>query len=66
MTELKIEGMSCSHCSAAVKRALEGVDGVTTAEVDLQAGRATVQGSAPVAELVAAVAEEGYTATPAA
>lgn len=66
MTELKIEGMSCSHCSAAVKRALEGVDGVTTAEVDLQAGRATVQGSAPVAELVAAAAEEGYTATPAA
>ncbi len=66
MTELKIEGMTCSHCSAAVKRALEGVEGVTAADVDLQAGRASVQGSAPVTELVAAVAEEGYTAAPAA
>lgn len=65
MTELKIEGMSCTHCSAAVERALKGVAGVTEAKVDLQGGRASVQGSASVADLVAAVTEEGYTATPA-
>ena len=65
MTELKIEGMSCTHCSAAVERALKGVAGVTEAQVDLQGGRASVQGSASVADLVAAVTEEGYTATPA-
>ncbi len=65
MTELKIQGMSCSHCSAAVERALKGVAGVTDAKVDLQGARATVQGSASVADLVAAVAEEGYTAAPA-
>lgn len=64
MTELKIEGMSCTHCSAAVERALKGVVGVTDAQVDLQGGRASVQGSASVADLVAAVTEEGYTATP--
>ena len=65
MTELKIEGMSCTHCSSAVERALKDVNGVTDAQVDLQGGRATVQGSASVADLVAAVTEEGYTATPA-
>lgn len=65
MTELKIQGMSCSHCSAAVERALKDVPGVTGATVDLEGGRAEVQGSAAVADLVAAVTEEGYTAAPA-
>ncbi|MFA5550627.1 MAG: heavy-metal-associated domain-containing protein [Trueperaceae bacterium] len=65
MTELKIQGMSCSHCSAAVERALQGVAGVTAVEVDLEGGSATVQGAAALADLVAAVTEEGYTATPA-
>ena len=65
MTELKIQGMSCSHCSAAVERALKEVPGVTAADVDLPGGRATVQGTASLPDLVAAVAEEGYTASPA-
>ena len=66
MTELKIQGMSCSHCSAAVERALKGVTGVTQAQVDLEAGTANVQGSAALEDLLAAVSEEGYTASPAA
>lgn len=66
MTELKIQGMSCSHCSAAVERALKGVTGVTQAQVDLEAGIAKVQGSAALEDLLAAVSEEGYTASPAA
>lgn len=62
-TELKIEGMSCTHCQAAVLKALEGVSGVVSAEVDLAAGRATVRGSAASEQLVAAIADEGYSAT---
>jgi copper chaperone CopZ len=62
--ELVIEGMTCGHCSAAVKKALEGVDGVSEARVDLAAGRATVVGSAPVSVLVQAVEAEGYRAAP--
>jgi copper chaperone len=64
MTELKIEGMTCGHCTAAVKKALEKVSGVTTAEVDLAAGRARVAGQADPAALVAAVQDEGYRASP--
>ncbi len=64
MTELKIEGMTCGHCTAAVKKALEGVSGVTRADVDLAAGRARVDGQADVARLIAAVQDEGYQAAP--
>jgi hypothetical protein len=41
---LKIEGMTCEHCSNTVARGLRGVPGVTHAEVDLATGRATVHG----------------------
>jgi len=64
MTELKIDGMTCGHCSAAVKKALEKVAGVTGADVDLAAGRAHVAGKADLAALVAAVQDEGYQAKP--
>ena len=64
MTELKIDGMTCGHCTAAVKKALERVPGVEGAEVDLAAGRARVAGTADEALLVAAVQDEGYQAAP--
>ena len=64
MTELKIDGMTCGHCTAAVKKALERVPGVEGAEVDLAAGRASVAGTADEALLVAAVQDEGYQAAP--
>jgi len=62
--ELKIEGMTCSHCSAAVTKALQGVAGVQRASVDLAHGTAVVEGSADLESLVAAVVEEGYRAAP--
>lgn len=62
---LKIEGMSCGHCVRAVTEALEAVDGVRAAKVDLEAGRAFVEydeaKTGPEA-LVGAVMDEGYTA----
>ena len=62
--ELRIEGMSCEHCVAAVRKALQAVPGVTGVEVDLPSGKATVtmdRERAAVEQLVAAVDEEGYT-----
>ncbi len=64
MTELTIQGMTCGHCKKAVEDALSSVDGVSQVEVDLDAGRATVEGGSLDA-MIAAVAEEGYTASPA-
>ena len=47
---MKIEGMMCGHCEATVKKALEGLDGVTSAEVSYEAGTAVVELSADVAD----------------
>ena len=63
-TTLKVEGMSCEHCRAAVTQALRGVGGVEAVSVDLASGLATVQGNTDLASLLEAVAAEGYAATP--
>ena len=39
---MNIEGMMCGHCEAAVKKALEAVDGVTEAVVSHENGTAVV------------------------
>ena len=62
---LKVQGMTCGHCVKSVTEALENVDGVRRAQVDLQAGRATVEydetRTSPET-LAGVVTEEGYTA----
>lgn len=47
---MKIEGMMCPHCEAAVKKALEALEGVDAAEVSHEAGTAVVSMSAEVAD----------------
>lgn len=65
-TELNIIGMTCGHCQTAVTKALRAVPGVQNAQVDLQTGRAIVEGvgegQPDLRALLAAVTEEGYTA----
>lgn len=62
---MKITGMMCSHCEAAVKKALEAVDGVAEAAVSHANGTAVVTLSAPVEDAVlkAAVEAKDYTVT---
>ena len=59
---LSIQGMMCAHCVAHVKKALEGVSGVSSVEVDLEKGTAQITLSAPVTDeaLSAAVRDAGY------
>ncbi|MBQ9779505.1 MAG: heavy metal translocating P-type ATPase [Clostridia bacterium] len=60
---LKIEGMMCPRCEAHVKKALEAVEGVTSATADHTTDTAVVTLAAPVdnAVLKAAVEADGYT-----
>jgi len=58
--ELKVTGMTCSHCQTGVTKALKSVPGVTDVHVDLHTGTATVQGNADPRQLVEAITEEGY------
>ncbi len=62
---LTIEGMMCPHCEASVKKALEELDGVLSAEVSHEAGTAVVSMNDPVADevLKSAVEAKDYTVT---
>ncbi len=59
---LKVEGMMCQHCVAHVTKALQGIDGVSSVEVNLKKKSATVELSKEIDEslLVQAVIEAGY------
>lgn len=60
---LNVRGMMCSHCEAAVKKALEAVDGVDEAKVSHEAGTAvvTLSNEVDAAVLKKAVTDAGYT-----
>nr|WP_312576549.1 heavy metal translocating P-type ATPase [Sedimentibacter sp.] len=59
---LKVEGMSCGHCKAAVEKALKGIDGVDNAVVDLNSKTAEVTLNKDINNdvLSNAVTEAGY------
>ncbi len=62
-TTLKVTGMSCSGCSARVEKALKSVVGVASADIDLKAGRASVEydpARATEQDLAKAVKDAGY------
>jgi Cu2+-exporting ATPase len=62
--KIMVEGMMCQHCVAHVRSALEEIDGVESADVDLDNACATVHLSADVddATLCAAIVDAGYKA----
>ena len=59
---MKINGMTCPHCEARVKKALEALPEVTEAAVSHEANTAVVTLSAPVADEVLrkAVEDQDY------
>ena len=61
---LDVEGMMCEHCVAHVTKALEGVEGVTSAKVSLDDKKAVVSMDTDVPDdkLIAAVVDAGYEA----
>ncbi len=63
--KIGVEGMMCQHCVAHVKKALEGVEGVEEAIVDLDTNSAVAKLSADVddATLTAAIVDAGYEVT---
>src|SRR5437016_4145003 len=64
VTRLAIEGMTCGNCARHVTEALQGVPGVRSASVSLDAHEATVRWQAEVAPneaaAVQAVEQEGF------
>ncbi len=60
---LRVQGMTCGHCSGRVEEAAQSVQGVTDAKVDLEAGMVRVRGGCPHA-VIEAIGEAGYEAAP--
>ena len=59
-TVIKVNGMMCPHCKAAVEKACKAVPGTLDAVVDLQAKNVTVTGDAAVEALKKAITDAGY------
>lgn len=61
-TKLNVEGMSCSHCENAVKKALLAMDGVKEVAVDLASKTVTVTHEQKVTKnsIIAEIEEQGY------
>ncbi|MFH1179625.1 MAG: cation transporter [Candidatus Bathyarchaeota archaeon] len=59
--ELKVTGMSCTHCEMRVKKALESVKGIQSAKADHKKGNVVIQADEGVNKeaLVKAVNETG-------
>lgn len=58
--QLKVTGMTCGHCVAAVTRAVKDVPAVQDVSVDLAHGLVTVTGQADERAVRDAIVEEGY------
>lgn len=59
---LKVEGMTCGHCVAAVTRAVQSVDAAATVAVAPEPDRVGIRTHAAPADVARAVAEAGYPA----
>src|SRR2546425_2238304 len=67
VSEFAVTGMNCNNCARHVTEAIQGVPGVTSADVRLEAGRATVRWQpgavSQLEDVVRAVKQAGYEAT---
>ncbi|MCW7539013.1 cation transporter [Aquabacterium sp. A7-Y] len=56
----QVQGMSCSHCVAAVTRAVQALDPEARVDVDLSSGSVRIASGRPREALAQAIVDEGY------
>jgi len=62
-TTIQVQGMSCGHCKSSVEGALNELEGVSGAEVNLDTGNVDVtydDSKVTIQEMHDAVEEQGY------
>ena len=64
MEQYNVTGMSCAACSARVEKAVSKVPGVASCSVSLLTNSMGVEGTASSAEIIKAVQDAGYGASP--
>lgn len=60
MATIKIKGMSCQHCVAAVTKALSELPGVSNVKVDLGRGEANYDGEIASGKVKTAISRIGF------
>lgn len=66
-TTYQVTGMTCGHCENAVREEVSKIAGVAGVEVSAQSGQLVITSAESIsdADVIAAVDEAGYEATPA-
>ena len=64
MEQYNVTGMSCAACSSRVEKAVSKVPGVTSCSVSLLTNSMGVEGTASSADIIKAVQDAGYGASP--
>jgi copper chaperone CopZ len=62
--QYKVENMKCMGCVSTVKKALEEISGIESAEVDLESSMASIVGDVDQSIILEAIRNAGYPATP--
>jgi copper chaperone len=57
---IKVKGMTCQHCVAAVDKSVRAVAGVTDVDVNLEAGIVVVDGHFDPTHVIEAIRAAGY------
>ncbi len=60
MTRIKVNGMTCGGCVAAIRRAIGAVEPAAHVEVDLKAKEVRVEGERDLATVKSAIQQAGY------
>ena len=60
MAAVSIKGMSCPHCVASTKKALEEISGITNVEVNLEKNEATYDGNVDKGVVKEAITKIGF------
>lgn len=62
-TTLQVEGMTCAHCEASVKEALENLAGVERVKINLDSGEVNItydESTIEVEKMKEAIESQGY------
>lgn len=59
-----VPGVTCGHCKMAIENEVGQVPGVERVEVDIEAKRVAIDGTAEEDAILAAIAEAGYEVQP--
>lgn len=59
-TTIKVEGMTCNHCKAAVEKNIAGIEGIENAEVNLSDGTVQIKGDVDLQKVEEVVNGLGY------